>query len=148
MITIERNDLLMFENQLIIAVQDGKRKIIIQQPFHEFLNSRKKLEFLNYYTGQKLFDILFDDLGMIQYENNKLMIKTVLEMNPVRTTMKILGKIAEAVIVRRANEDEELNKNWLSIARRKKLSIKLLKSFMQLERVLKELKNYIQPFTI
>lgn len=42
-------------------------------------------------------------------------------MNPVQTTMSLLGKIAEAVIVRRCHEDEEINRKWLSIARGSKI---------------------------
>lgn len=109
----------MFENQLIIAATDGNGKIIASQPYYEFLNERKNLEILNYYTGEKLFDILYDDLDIVGYENNKLAIKIVYQMNPVQTTMSLLGKIAEAVIVRRCHEDEEINRKWLSIARRK-----------------------------
>lgn len=76
-----------------------------------------------------MFDILYDELGMIKYEENKLMIKVLLELNPMQTVMKILGKIAEAVIVRRCNEDEELNKKWLSIARGKKTKRKTADKF-------------------
>lgn len=120
----------MNEKQMIIAIRDGKGKIIAEQPYYEFLTGKKNIEILNYYTGQKLFDILFDDLGIIGYENNKLMIKTILELNLTRTAMKILGKIAESVIVRRCKEDEDLNRNWLSIARCKKAKYKTAEKFM------------------
>ena len=43
--------------------------------------------------------------------------------------MSLLGKIAEAVIVRRCREDEEINKKWLSIARRKKAKSKTAERF-------------------
>ncbi|MDD3415945.1 MAG: hypothetical protein PHY47_18405 [Lachnospiraceae bacterium] len=119
----------MYENEMIIAVKDGEGKIIAEQSYHEFLSGKKNIEILNYYTGQKLFDILYDDLDMIKYEDNKFMIKVMLELNPMRTVMKILGKIAEAVIVRRCNEDEELNKKWLSIARGKKAKWKTVDKF-------------------
>lgn len=119
----------MYENELIIAVKNGEGRIIAEQPYYEFLNGKKNIEILNYYTGQKLFDILYDELGMIKYEENKLMIKVLLELNPMQTVMKILGKIAEAVIVRRCNEDEELNKKWLSIARGKKTKRKTADKF-------------------
>ena len=60
----------MYESELIIAVRNGNGKIIASQTFEEFMNGRKNIEILNYYTGQKLFDILFDDLGIIRYEDN------------------------------------------------------------------------------
>ena len=124
----------MFENQLIIAATDGNGKIIASQPYYEFLNGRKNLEILNYYTGEKLFDILYDDLDIVGYENNKLAIKIVYQMNPVQTTMSLLGKIAEAVIVRRCHEDEEINRKWLSIARRKKAKYKTVAKFKEIGR--------------
>lgn len=55
-------------------------------------------------------------------------------MSPLQTTMNLLGKIAEAVIVRRCVENEDINKKWLSVARRKKLKQKLLKDLWQLGR--------------
>lgn len=119
----------MYENQIIIAVKNGKGEIIAEQSYHEFLNGKRNIEILNYYTGQKLFDILYDELGMIKYEENKFMIKVILELNPMHTVMKILGKIAEAVIVRRCNEDEELNRKWLSIARGKETRCKTADKF-------------------
>lgn len=54
----------MYENELIIAVHNGNGEIIASQKLEEFMNGRKNIEILNYYTGQKLFDILFDDLGL------------------------------------------------------------------------------------
>ncbi len=131
----------MFESQLIIAATDGNGKIIASQPYYEFLNGRKNLEILNYYTGEKLFDILYDDLDIVGYENNKLAIKIVYQMNPVQTTMSLLGKIAEAVIVRRCHEDEEINRKWLSIARRKKAKYKTVAKFKAVGTGLKSTRN-------
>lgn len=119
----------MYESELIIAVRNGNGEIIASQTFEEFMNGRKNIEILNYYTGQKLFDILFDDLGIIRYEDNVFALKTIFQLNPEKTTMLLLGKIAEAVIVRRCREDEEINKKWLSIARRKKAKSKTAERF-------------------
>ena len=119
----------MYESELIIAVRNGNGEIIASQTFEEFMNGRKNIEILNYYTGQKLFDILFDDLGIIRYEDNVFALKTIFQLNPEKTTMSLLGKIAEAVIVRRCREDEEINKKWLSIARRKKTKSKTAERF-------------------
>lgn len=119
----------MYENEVIIAVRNGNGEIIASQAFEEFMNGRKNIEILNYYTGQKLFNILFDDLGIIRYEDNILALKTIFQLNTERTTMSLLGKIAEAVIVRRCREDGEINKKWLSIARRKKAKSKTADRF-------------------
>lgn len=119
----------MYESELIIAVRNGNGEIIAFQTFEEFMNGRKNIEILNCYTGQRLFDILFDDLGIIRYEDNVFALKIIFQMNPEKTTMSLLGKIAEAVIVRRCREDEEINKKWLSIARRKKAKSKTAERF-------------------
>ena len=70
----------MYESELIIAVRNGNGKIIASQTFEEFMNGRKNIEILNYYTGQKLFDILFDDLGIIRYEDNVFALKTIFQL--------------------------------------------------------------------
>lgn len=71
-----------------------------------------------------MFDILHDDLGKIRFEDNKFVLKSIYLMSPLQTTMNLLGKIAEAVIVRRCVENEDINKKWLSVARRKKAKSK------------------------
>jgi len=119
----------LLENELIIAVTNGQGKIIASQPYLDFLSGKRNIEILNYYTGSKLFDILYDDLGLVKYEENKLAMKIIYQMNPMQTTMSLLGKIAEAVIVRRCNEDEEINRRWLSVARRKKAKNKTAVKF-------------------
>lgn len=119
----------MYEGKLIIAFQDGNGKIIVSQSLDEFLNGKKNIEILNYYTGQKLFDILFDDLGIIKFEDNTFVFKKIFDLNPEITTMSMLGKIAEAVIVRRCKEDNDINKKWLSIARRKNAKQKTAERF-------------------
>lgn len=119
----------MYEDQVEIVVWDGNGNIKVSQSFQEFMNGKKNIEILNYYTGRKLFDILFDDLGVIRYEDNVFTLKRIFQLNPERTTMSLLGKIAEAVIVRRCNEDEEINKKWLSIARRKPAKSKTAERF-------------------
>ena len=88
----------MYENQLIISAVDGNGQIIASQPYAEFIYGKKNLEILNYYTGQKLFDILHDDLGKIRFEDNKFVLKSIYLMSPLQTTMNLLGKIAEAVL--------------------------------------------------
>ncbi|MFA9378271.1 MAG: hypothetical protein ACERKZ_16240 [Lachnotalea sp.] len=40
----------MYENQMIIAVKNGEGNIIAEQSYHEFLNGKKNIEILNYYT--------------------------------------------------------------------------------------------------
>lgn len=103
---------------LIIAIEDGKGQIIDRQLYSDFLSGNRSIPILNYYTGRKLFDILFDQLGIIKLEDNVLALNTIFNINPHKTVMSLLGKVAEAVIVRRCSEDEDINRKWLSKARR------------------------------
>ena len=107
-------------NELIIGIKDSNGQLISSQPFNEFMYGEKDLNILKLFKGKNLFNILFDDLGVIQYEDNKLTLKYILETNLYASSMKLLGKVAEAVIVRRCNENIEINKKWLSCARKKK----------------------------
>lgn len=120
----------MSQDKLVIAIMSGDGNIKYFQPYEEFIQGSRNLPILNLFTGQKLFDILVDEVGVIRYEDNKFALKIILEANnPINTAMKLLGKVAEAVIVRRCHEDMDINKKWLSLARRKKTKIKTAEKF-------------------
>lgn len=93
------------------------------------MKGNKNIEILNYYTGQKLFDMIFDDLGVIRYEYNILVSKTIFQLNVTRTATSLLGKIAETVIARYCRDNEEINKKCLSICKKKKTKNKTAKRF-------------------
>jgi 3-deoxy-7-phosphoheptulonate synthase len=104
-------------NKLIIAVENSEGKIISKQDFNNFFNKPSNIEIINLYTGQKLFDILLDELGYIKWEENKWVFRYILNQNPLISVMQILGRIAEAIIVRDCNNNEILNNIWFSKAR-------------------------------
>lgn len=106
--------------ELIVAVEDGDGKILFKQPYGEYVQGNRDIEITSRKSGRKLFDILVDELGYIKYEENELVFKYVIESNINQSVMRLLGKIAEAIIVRDCREFEEVNKKWFSIARRKK----------------------------
>ena len=58
-------------NRLVVGIMDGDGKLGPFQPYDEFQNGPKNLEIISYLNGQKLFDILYDELGYIRYEDNK-----------------------------------------------------------------------------
>ena len=106
--------------RLILAVEDGDGKILFKQPYSEYVQGNRDIEITSYTSGRKLFDILVDELGYIRYEENRFAFKYVIERNINRSVMRLLGKIAEAIIVRDCREFEEVNIKWFSIARRKR----------------------------
>lgn len=131
------------ENSLSLKVCliNGDGKIVCSQPINDFLRGPKNTDILNKYAGRKLFDILVDDLGVIRYENNKLVLATILQLNPHDTAMRLLGKIAEAVIVRRCSEDETINREWFSIARKQRARRDTARKFKALGTGLKKTKD-------
>lgn len=110
-------------SDLIIAVTDGDGKIIQSQPYSEFVSGQRNLEILRVYLGSRLLSIFVDDLDIVRFDENKFVLKTILENTNV-TTMKLLGKVAEAVVVRRCRENIASNADWLSIARKKSVRLK------------------------
>lgn len=135
----------MSQDKLVIAIMSGDGEIKYSQPYEEFIQGSRNLPILNLFTGQKLFDILVDEVGVIRYEDNKFALKIILEANnPINTAMKLLGKVAEAVIVRRCHEDMEINNKWLSLARRKKAKIKTAEKFTAFGTGLLSTKNLCQ----
>lgn len=79
-------------------------------------------EYINLYIGNNLLGILTNDLGVIRLENNEIVLKTILDItHPLKTAMTLLGRIAEALIVKHCRESEMTNRKWLSRARTKRV---------------------------
>lgn len=127
--------------ELVVGLVNGDGKLLISQPLNEFLNGKKSIPILNIYSGKKLFDILVDDLGVIHYKDNKVALTTIFQMDFNNTAMRLLGKIAEAVIVRRCHEDENINKQWFSLARRKNARMDTAQKFEAIGTGLKKTKD-------
>ena len=70
-------------------------------------------------TKRILFDILVDETNTIHFDENRAVLAEIIDAkNPRSTALQLLGKVAEAVVVRRCSESEEINKRWLDKARR------------------------------
>ena len=70
-------------------------------------------------TKRVLFDILVDETDTIHFDENRAVLAEIIDAkNPKKTALRLLGKVAEAVVVRRCSEKEETNKRWLDKARR------------------------------
>lgn len=132
---------------LVVALLDKNTNTIISaQPYDEFQNGIKNIEIIHPLYGEKLFDILYDELGVIRFEENKFALKYFLENNINRSVMRILGKVAEAVIVKRCHEDEQINKQWFSYARRKKAKLDTSKEFRAFGTGLLSTKNTLPQY--
>nr|WP_308545491.1 hypothetical protein [uncultured Lachnoclostridium sp.] len=105
-------------NKAIICVPDGGGKFIPVQTLDEYNNGERNMGLLTYQYGNNLYNILADELGYIRVENNKMIFSFVIFQDVVASAMKILGRVAEAVIVKNCNKDSGVNKEWFKIARR------------------------------
>lgn len=115
--------------RMAVVCFDGEARIIGQQPLTDFLYGNRDLIILQGYYGPELFRILVEETGFVRYEDNKFALKVILEIDTMRTVMRMMGKIAEAVIVRRCKDNEEINLRWLRIASKKQVRMDTAKQF-------------------
>ncbi len=111
-------------NNFIVALVDGNGKIISSQPYEEYQYGRRSMDIIVPVRGGRLIEILHDDIGNISYENNRLVLKHIFVSNINVTAMTLLGKIAEAVLVKRCHKNEDLNRKLFALARRKRATKK------------------------
>lgn len=120
------------DSGLVIAFKDNTGKIIPVQPLEEFLYGERDLSIQCMLRGKKLFDILYDDHGLIRYEDNRIALNTIISSNIEGTAMRILGKVGESVIVRRCTQYWQLNRAWMDIASGKRVHSDTAKSYVAL----------------
>ena len=101
-------------DEIVISRIDGNGKVIAQQRYMNYIQGPKSLVITAGLHGPKLFDILLDEFGYITYRDNKPAWNFILHADTNRTIMNLLGKIAEAVLVRRCHEDAEINRRLIS----------------------------------
>ena len=101
---------------LVIAVQNNNGILVPIQGLDQFLYGDKDLRILCSLYGQSLFDILYDDHGLIRYEDNKFALSKIIALDTNRTVMSIAGKVGESVVVRRCKQYANLNLLWMRIA--------------------------------
>ena len=100
------------KSEIQIALTNGNGQII--DPWRRGTISSLQVPL----SGRRLADILIDELGCISFRDNRFVLNEILTSNATRTINNLLGKIAEAVIVRRCRDDAEINRRWFEKARR------------------------------
>lgn len=123
---------------LIVGLVDGNGNLLTSQPYDEYQYGRRSTDILIPVRGRRLLSILQDDLGNIFYEDNRLVLKYILTLDLNISAMTLLGKIAEAVLVRRCAEDARVNKSLFQIARRRVARARTLSKFKAIGTGLKQ----------
>ncbi|MDD5215036.1 MAG: hypothetical protein PHQ03_05805 [Methylococcales bacterium] len=119
--------------QLVIAAMgsDGKIDTSSYQSLNEWNNgTSRNTELCSRVYGRELVDILTNELGLIDVDEEGLLRhKIVITPDPHVSAMRLLGKIAEAVIVKKCNDDIFSNRCWGMYARKGMRPHKSLDSF-------------------
>lgn len=113
-------------NSFIVAAEDGNG-IIISKDIEEQELIKEKKEIAVPVYG-KLVNLLVEE-GIISFDENGAKLQMIITNNFNVVSMNLLGKLAEAVIVRRCAEDQTINKKWLEKALKRGISIAESKSF-------------------
>ncbi len=92
-----------------------------------YLPNKQNTILLN--TAGRLLPILVEETGSIRFENNRVVFAEILRKNPKIGAMSLLGKVAEAVIVRNCIDSPQMNRAWLSKARKNRTTQKFADSF-------------------
>lgn len=133
--------------RLVVAVElpDGSLYHLPKfiQPVDEFIKSPTP-ELVRIHRGSLLCDLLTNELGVVSFTNSNLEISYVkaFERRDVRAeSMRLLGKLAEALIVRQCRESPEKNREWASLARRGK-NVASLDNYIAIGTGLQSTKNH------
>jgi len=112
-------------NEIVVAMRlsDGTFDSRYVQPLKNFLYEDPSIDIIRPLVGSELLDLLQYDLGIVTVDNEKLKLQYVKpgqrkDVNVNTESMKLLGRLAEALIVRRCNKDIKKNRVWASYARR------------------------------
>lgn len=110
---------------IVVAIRHSNGTIDSRhvQPLKEFWYEDPSINIIRPLVGTELLDLLTNDLGIVTVDNEKLKLQYVKpgqrkDVNVNTESMKLLGRLAEALIVRRCNKDIRKNRVWASYARR------------------------------
>lgn len=109
---ISKPTVLNLNNKLSIDVINGDAHIGNQL----YLPGKRTTIWLN--PAGKLLPILIEETGSIRFDENGAVFAEILQTNPKIGAMRLLGKVAEAVMVRNCTDNAKLNRAWLAKARR------------------------------
>ena len=135
------------DSPLVIAVKNTNGCLEPIQELTQFLNGKPDPKITCMLYGRKLFDILYDDHGLIRYDENEFVLCKIIETKWMNTVMGIMGKVGESVLVRRCMQDANLNLKWMRIASRRQVQSKTATEFRAVGTGFKSTKqNYPQVY--
>ncbi|NFO13024.1 hypothetical protein FDB34_02150 [Clostridium botulinum] len=109
--------------EIVIAIlnKDGSINLDSIQNIEDWESGEKNTKILLAKSGDKLFKILKEDLNYIQLnEEGIFKFNYLSSINIEETVMRLMGNIAEAIIVSRCGESKKRNREYATIARKGK----------------------------
>lgn len=145
-INLMQKNILNNYSRLVIATLDDNGNINpdIYQPLNTWNQGVRNTELIAPMYGNSLIDILDKEFGLIDVDSKGLLKHKILHLNTYDlhiTVMRLLGKIAEAVIVDECNKNIFANRKWGRVARRGRRVHKSLDSFKAIGTGLKSTQN-------
>ncbi|WP_447314941.1 hypothetical protein [Klebsiella michiganensis] len=118
--------------QLVIASlnNDGSIDLSNIQPLNDWNFGIRNSGLVAHAHGYDLMTILSEELGLVDVNDEGfLYAKIIVTSDPNVSVMRLLGKIAEAMVVKECNESVVANRLWGMYARKGKIPHKSLDSF-------------------
>ncbi|MGJ0490065.1 hypothetical protein [Methylobacter sp.] len=112
------------DSKLVVAkmLPDGCIDHSSIQPLEQWQRGPRSFDLMRHGYGHELLGILTEDLGLVSVDEDGLLRSKIIivtsEEEVTGAIMRILGKIAEALIVRSCHADIYANRRWGQIARR------------------------------
>jgi hypothetical protein len=106
--------------ELVVAVRDANGVINAStaQPLTEWNQGPRSVELVTQAHGYNLLEILTQELGLVDVDEAGLLTHRIVStLDPHVATMRVLGKIAEALIVKECDENIFANRKWGMYAR-------------------------------
>ncbi|WP_163467523.1 hypothetical protein [Klebsiella michiganensis] len=120
--------------QLVIASlnNDGSIDLSNIQPLNDWNFGIRNSGLVAHAHGYDLMTILSEELGLVDVNDEGfLYAKIIVTSDPNVSVMRLLGKIAEAMVVKECNESVVANRLWGMYARKGKIPHKSLDSFRE-----------------
>lgn len=124
-VIMHRSSFITEHDHFEVRLVDGDGFILGKDKLSQILDLGNRLPVLRsqLFNGDML-EILVEETGLISFDRNKAVFRElILRQPPHDYVMRLLGKVAEAVIVQRCHRDPEINQRWFRIARRKNTPI-------------------------
>lgn len=124
------------ESRLVVAkmLPDGRVDPSSVQSLREWQRGPRSLELVRHGYGSDMLDILTRELSLVSVDEEGLLRSKIIvvqsEDDARGAVMRLLGKIAEALVVRTCNADVMANRRWGQIGRRGRSSHQFLDEYI------------------